>query len=171
MAGDPGPDDPVQPPNQRRAGGRRRRHHRRVAAQRPAAPGRPAPRGVPSRITAFVSPRHLQPVTDSTFRLQSPRAPVSSTYPPDRPSPPRSLCPPWSPPRPPPARPPPPASPPRSLPMPPDARKNGCPLTGHALRNAHLCERALARAEGAPPLSRLVVRIRAGVLGVTRLEL
>jgi transcriptional regulator with XRE-family HTH domain len=49
--------------------------------------------------------------------------------------------------------------------------KNGTPLTGHALRNAHLCERALARAREAPPLSQLVVRIRAGVLGITRLEL
>ena len=49
--------------------------------------------------------------------------------------------------------------------------KNGTPLTGHALRNAHLCERALARAQEAPPLSQLVVRIRAGVLGITRLEL
>jgi transcriptional regulator with XRE-family HTH domain len=49
--------------------------------------------------------------------------------------------------------------------------KNGTPLTGHALRNAHLCERALARALDAPPLSQLVVRIRAGVLGITRLEL
>jgi transcriptional regulator with XRE-family HTH domain len=49
--------------------------------------------------------------------------------------------------------------------------KNGTPLTGHALRNAHLCERALARAREAPPLAQLVVRIRAGVLGITRLEL
>jgi transcriptional regulator with XRE-family HTH domain len=55
--------------------------------------------------------------------------------------------------------------------MPLDARKNGSVLTGHALRNAHLCERALVRAQGAPPLSQLVVRIRAGVLGITRLEL
>ncbi len=43
-------------------------------------------------------------------------------------------------------------------------------LHGHALRNAHLCERSLARAVEAPPLARAVVRIRAGVLGVTRLE-
>jgi transcriptional regulator with XRE-family HTH domain len=55
--------------------------------------------------------------------------------------------------------------------MPPDARPNGVPLTGHALRNAHLREQALARASNAPPLSRLVVRIRACVLGTTRLEL
>ena len=33
-------------------------------------------------------------------------------------------------------------------------------LTGRARRNARLCERALARAETAPPLARAVVRIR-----------
>jgi transcriptional regulator with XRE-family HTH domain len=55
--------------------------------------------------------------------------------------------------------------------MPPDARTNGKPLTGHALRNAHLCQRALKRACEAPALSQLVVRIRAGMLGITRLEL
>jgi transcriptional regulator with XRE-family HTH domain len=55
--------------------------------------------------------------------------------------------------------------------MPPDARKNGTPLSGHALRNAHLRQRALDRAREAPPLAQLVVRIRAGVLGLTRLEL
>jgi transcriptional regulator with XRE-family HTH domain len=44
-------------------------------------------------------------------------------------------------------------------------------LTGHALRNAHLRERALARAESAPPLARTIVRIRAETLGMTRLEL
>jgi transcriptional regulator with XRE-family HTH domain len=43
-------------------------------------------------------------------------------------------------------------------------------LTGHALRNAHLRERALARAEQAPPLARTLVRIRAEVLGMTRWE-
>jgi transcriptional regulator with XRE-family HTH domain len=43
-------------------------------------------------------------------------------------------------------------------------------LTGHALRNARLRQRSLARAEEAPPLSRLVVRLRAEVLGLTRLE-
>jgi transcriptional regulator with XRE-family HTH domain len=43
-------------------------------------------------------------------------------------------------------------------------------LTGHALRNAHLRARSLARAEAAPPLSRRVVRLRADVLGLTRLE-
>jgi transcriptional regulator with XRE-family HTH domain len=44
-------------------------------------------------------------------------------------------------------------------------------LTGHALRNAHLRERSLERAENAPPLARALVGIRAGVLGLTRLEL
>jgi transcriptional regulator with XRE-family HTH domain len=44
-------------------------------------------------------------------------------------------------------------------------------LTGHALRNAHLRERALARAETAPPLARTIVQIRAETLGMTRLEL
>lgn len=43
-------------------------------------------------------------------------------------------------------------------------------LTGHALRNAHLRERSLARAATAPPLARLIVQIRAGALGMTRLE-
>jgi transcriptional regulator with XRE-family HTH domain len=44
-------------------------------------------------------------------------------------------------------------------------------LTGHALRNAHLRQRALARAETVGPLARLVVKIRAETLGLTRLEL
>jgi transcriptional regulator with XRE-family HTH domain len=44
-------------------------------------------------------------------------------------------------------------------------------LTGHALRNAHLRQRALARAETVPPLARLIVKIRAETLGLTRLEL
>jgi transcriptional regulator with XRE-family HTH domain len=43
-------------------------------------------------------------------------------------------------------------------------------LTGHALRNANLRRRALARAENAPPLARTLVRIRADVLGMTRWE-
>jgi len=43
-------------------------------------------------------------------------------------------------------------------------------LRGHALRNVHLRERSLARAETAPPLARVLVRIRAEVLGMTRLE-
>jgi transcriptional regulator with XRE-family HTH domain len=45
------------------------------------------------------------------------------------------------------------------------------PLTGHALRNAHLRQRALRRAEAAPPLARLLVTLRAKHLGLTRLEL
>ena len=56
--------------------------------------------------------------------------------------------------------------------MPPlDHRHPGDPLTGHALRNAHLRERALRRAETAPPLARILVTIRAHVLGLTRQEL
>ncbi len=54
--------------------------------------------------------------------------------------------------------------------MPPDPRNPAGRLTGHALRNAHLRQRSLARAEQAPPLARLVVRLRAEVLGLTRLE-
>src|SRR4051794_17760098 len=42
-------------------------------------------------------------------------------------------------------------------------------LTGHALRNAHLCDRALVRAQTAVPLARAVVGIRAGLLRMTRL--
>jgi transcriptional regulator with XRE-family HTH domain len=53
--------------------------------------------------------------------------------------------------------------------MPLDSNSNGR-LTGHALRNAHLRERSLARAETAPLLARLVVQIRAKALGMTRLE-
>lgn len=48
---------------------------------------------------------------------------------------------------------------------------NGVHLKGHALRNAHLRERSLARARSAPPLAQLLVRIRAGTLQMTRLEL
>ena len=44
-------------------------------------------------------------------------------------------------------------------------------LKGHALRNAHLRERAVRRAETAPPLARILVTIRAELLGLTRLEL
>lgn len=51
---------------------------------------------------------------------------------------------------------------------PAEPRVNG--LHGHALRNAHLCERSLARAQGAPPLAQAVVRLRAGTLKITRLE-
>jgi transcriptional regulator with XRE-family HTH domain len=43
-------------------------------------------------------------------------------------------------------------------------------LTGHALRNAHLRQRALERAQSAPPLAGTIVKIRAEVLGMTRLE-
>lgn len=48
-------------------------------------------------------------------------------------------------------------------------QRNG--LTGHALRNARLRQRSLERAEEAPPLARLIVHIRAKILGMTRLEL
>jgi transcriptional regulator with XRE-family HTH domain len=44
-------------------------------------------------------------------------------------------------------------------------------LTGHALRNANLRARSLARAQEAPPLARALVTLRAQVLGMTRLEL
>ncbi len=43
-------------------------------------------------------------------------------------------------------------------------------LTGHALRNANLRARSLARAREAPPLARALVTLRAEVLGLTRLE-
>src|SRR5262245_53273148 len=52
-----------------------------------------------------------------------------------------------------------------------DANGQAQRLTGHALRNAHLRQRALARARSAPPLARTLVRIRADTLGLTRLEL
>ena len=55
--------------------------------------------------------------------------------------------------------------------MPYDFPQSADVLRGHALRNAHLRQRALRRAESAPPLARLLVTIRAGVLGLTRLEL
>src|SRR6185437_5921392 len=55
--------------------------------------------------------------------------------------------------------------------MPVPNRHPGDPLKGHALRNAHLRERALRRAETAPPLARILVTIRAQVLSLTRLEL
>src|SRR5689334_2432036 len=51
-----------------------------------------------------------------------------------------------------------------------DSQKGGERLTGHALRNAHLRERALARANTLPPLSRLVVKIRAETLTMTRVD-
>jgi transcriptional regulator with XRE-family HTH domain len=52
-----------------------------------------------------------------------------------------------------------------------DSRKPAEPLRGHALRNAHLRERSLARSQSAPELARAVVRLRAETLGLTRLEL
>jgi transcriptional regulator with XRE-family HTH domain len=55
--------------------------------------------------------------------------------------------------------------------MPLDPHHPEQPLTGHALRNAHLRQRALRRAETAPPLARLLVTLRAQQLGLTRLEL
>src|SRR6516225_3167572 len=54
--------------------------------------------------------------------------------------------------------------------MPFESKNHAHRLTGHALRNAHLRERSLARAQSAPPLARLVVEIRAKLLGLTRLE-
>ena len=55
--------------------------------------------------------------------------------------------------------------------MPLDPANHTPRLTGHALRNAHLRERSLARAQTAPPLARAIVTIRAETLGMTRLEL
>ena len=57
--------------------------------------------------------------------------------------------------------------------MPHDAGKsksglNG--LTGHALRNANLRLRSLARSQQAPPLAKAAVKIRAKILRMTRLE-
>jgi transcriptional regulator with XRE-family HTH domain len=43
-------------------------------------------------------------------------------------------------------------------------------LTGHALRYARLRQRSLERARSAPPLARGLVHLRAGVLGMTRLQ-
>ncbi|MBC7822211.1 MAG: hypothetical protein IAG10_35450 [Planctomycetaceae bacterium] len=57
--------------------------------------------------------------------------------------------------------------------MPHDAgnRRNGTNgLTGHALRNANLRLRSLARSKDAPPLAKTAVRIRAKTLGLTRVE-
>ncbi len=54
--------------------------------------------------------------------------------------------------------------------MPPPSRNHGNRLSGHALRNARLRQRSLDRAEQAPPLARLLVRLRAETLGMTRLE-
>jgi transcriptional regulator with XRE-family HTH domain len=54
--------------------------------------------------------------------------------------------------------------------MPFDSNHPDDALTGHALRNAHLRERSLLRARTAPPLARILVTIRAQVLGLTRLD-
>lgn len=45
------------------------------------------------------------------------------------------------------------------------------PLTGHALRNANLCQRSLKRSKDAPPLARKAVEVRVTDLGMTRIEL
>jgi transcriptional regulator with XRE-family HTH domain len=54
--------------------------------------------------------------------------------------------------------------------MPLESTSRNGHLTGHALRNLHLRERSLKRAQSAPPLARALVRIRADLLGLTRLE-
>jgi transcriptional regulator with XRE-family HTH domain len=54
--------------------------------------------------------------------------------------------------------------------MPSNGKYHNGQLTGHALRNAGLRQRSLARSQSAPPLARLIVRIRAETLGMTRLE-
>lgn len=54
--------------------------------------------------------------------------------------------------------------------MPLESTSRNGHLTGHALRNAHLRERSLERAQSAPPLARALVHIRAELLGLTRLE-
>jgi len=54
--------------------------------------------------------------------------------------------------------------------MPPDPSNPVDRLTGHALRNARLRQRSLERSTAAPPLARRVVRLRADLLGLTRLE-
>src|SRR5947209_14599961 len=54
--------------------------------------------------------------------------------------------------------------------MPLDSNNHVDRLHGHALRNAHLRQRSLARAATAPPLARALVKLRAETLGMTRLE-
>src|SRR3569623_1153671 len=54
--------------------------------------------------------------------------------------------------------------------MPPKSHQNGHAPKGHALRNMNLRQRSLARSGDAPALARLAVQIRAGALGMTRLE-
>src|SRR5690242_13858418 len=51
-----------------------------------------------------------------------------------------------------------------------DSQKAAERLTGHALRNAHLRERALAQADPLRPLARMVLGIRAETLAMTRLD-
>src|SRR6516225_6890589 len=58
----------------------------------------------------------------------------------------------------------------REEPMPLESTSRNGHLTGHALRNLHLRERSLKRSQSAPPLARALVRIRADILGMTRLE-
>lgn len=54
--------------------------------------------------------------------------------------------------------------------MPRASRNHSSRLTGHALRNAKLRQRALERAHTLPPLASAVLKIRAGTLGMTRQE-
>src|SRR5258708_4387155 len=55
--------------------------------------------------------------------------------------------------------------------MPRESTTNGhTSLSGHALRNQHLRQRALVRAASAPPLAQTIVQIRAATLDMTRLE-
>src|SRR6266446_7437220 len=54
--------------------------------------------------------------------------------------------------------------------MPLNGKNQNGQLSGHALRNAHLRQRALERARSAPPLAGAIVKIRAELLGMTRLE-
>lgn len=55
-------------------------------------------------------------------------------------------------------------------PVQPEPRAPSARLRGHALRNANLRLRSLARAEEAPPLARALVQVRADALQMTRLE-
>ncbi|MGE3807984.1 MAG: helix-turn-helix domain-containing protein [Gemmataceae bacterium] len=55
--------------------------------------------------------------------------------------------------------------------MPAASHNSNGKLHGHALRNAHLCEKSLQRAQEAPPLAAAIVRIRVEHLHLTRLEL
>jgi len=55
--------------------------------------------------------------------------------------------------------------------MPGGAVQKSEPLTGHALRNANLCQRSLKRSKDAPPLARKAVEVRVTDLSMTRIEL